>query len=72
MLTNGLAVFGSLGFCPLLLGFSAGTIGWDELDAAFVKGQRMTEVDDGIVRAREWQVFWNQSDRLHGVPTRGA
>jgi hypothetical protein len=52
------------------LGFSAGAEGWNELDTAFVESQRMAEVNDGIVRAGEWQVFWDQADRLHGVPIR--
>lgn len=67
---GGLAGFRSLGAGLFGLGFSAGTEGWDELYAAFVEGQRMTEVHNGIVRAGEWQVFWNQADRLDGVPTR--
>jgi len=67
---GGLAGFRNLGVGLLGLGFSAGAEGWDELYATFVEGQRMTEVHDGIVRAGEWQVFWNQADRLDGVPTR--
>jgi len=63
------AVFGNLCLQLLGLGFSAGAEGGDELYTTFVEGQGMTEVDDGIVRAGEWQVFWNQADRLNGVPT---
>jgi len=44
--------------------------GWDELYTAFVESQRVTEMGDGIVRTGERQVFWNPSDRFHGVPSR--
>jgi len=69
--TGDVAVFGNLCFQLLGLGFSAGAEGGDELYTTFVEGQSMTEVDDGIVRAGERQVFWNQADRLDGVPTEG-
>ena len=69
VLGNGLAVFGNCSICPLMLGCSAGAEGWDELDTTFVQGQSMAEMHNGIVRARERQVLWNQSDRVHCVPT---
>lgn len=69
--TGDVAVFGNLRLRLLGLGFSAGAEGGDELYTTFVEGQGMTEVDDGIVRAGERQVFWNQADRLDGVPTQG-
>lgn len=62
-------VVGSLGGCRLVLEFSPGAEEWDELDTMLVESQGMAEMNDGVVRAREWQVFWNQTDRLHGVPT---
>ena len=68
VLTGSDAMFGNLGLCPLCLGFSTGAEGWNELDTVFVESQRMSEVDDGIVRTGEWQVFWNQADGLDGVP----
>lgn len=71
ILTGGLALFGDLGVCPLGFGLSAGAEGWYELDTVFIESQCMAEVHNGIVRAGEWQVFWNQPDRLHGVPTWG-
>lgn len=61
---------GGLGAC-LLKFESAGAEGWEEFDATLVESQGMAEIDDGVVRAREWQVFWNQSDGLHGVPAGG-
>jgi hypothetical protein len=64
-----LGVIGNFGVRPLELGLSTGTEGGDELDTALVESQRMAEVYNGIVRAGEWQVFGNQSDGLHGVPT---
>ena len=70
VLASDLAVFGNLGVCPLGLGLSPGAERWDELDTAFVESQSMAEVQNGVVRTGEWQVLWNQSDRLHGVPMR--
>jgi len=68
--TSSIVVFGSLGVLLLWLGFTTGAKGGDELDTVLVESQGMTEVHNGIVRAGERQVFWNQSDRLHGVPMR--
>lgn len=42
--------------------------GRHELDATLIKSQRVTEIYDGIVRTGEWQVFWDNSDRLYSVP----
>ena len=78
VLANGCAVAGNCGVYPLpllpllllLLGFPAGEVGWDELDAVFVQGYSMPEVLDGIIRGGECEVLWNQSDRVHSVPTR--
>ena len=51
---------GDLGVCRLCLGLSrTGAEGWDEFDAVLVESQRMAEMDNGIIRAREWQVFRN-------------
>jgi len=68
-LASDLAVFGNLGVYPRGLGLSPGAKGWDKLDTAFVEGQSMAEVQNGIVRTGKWQMLRNQSDRLHGVPT---
>ena len=69
VLASDLAVLGNLGFSPPGLGLSPSTERWDELDTAFVESQSMAEVLNGIVGTGEWQVLWNQSNRLHGVPT---
>ena len=50
---------GNLGVCPLVIRYLSGAEEWDELDAVFVESQRMAEVQNGVVRAGEWQVFWN-------------
>ena len=63
-------VFGNiLAFLPVL-GLSTGTEGWDELDATFVERQRVSEVQNGVVRTGERQVFRNQANGLYGIPAR--
>lgn len=52
-----------------MLGFSTSTKERYKLDTMFVESQGMTEVYDSIVGTGEWQVLWNQSDGLNGVPT---
>lgn len=69
-LTDDVVGMGSLGVCGIVLVFSPGAERWDELDAMLVESQGMAEMDDGIVGTREWQVLWDQSDRLYGVPRR--
>ena len=44
-------VIRNFGVRPLEFGLSTGTEGGDELDTAFVQGQRMAEMHNGIVRA---------------------
>jgi hypothetical protein len=70
MFADGVARIGNLGVDRVLFMFY-GAKEWEELDTMLVESQGMAEMDDGIVRAREWQVFWNHSDRLHGVPAEG-
>lgn len=68
--TGYIGVFGDLSVPFLGLGFSTGTERWEELDAALIEGQGMTEDQDGIVRTGKRQVFRDQADRLDGVPTK--
>lgn len=56
----------------LFLGFPPGAEEWNKLDAMFIESQGMAEMQDSIVRARERQVFWDQSDGLDRVPTEGV
>lgn len=51
-----------------MLAFSTGAKEGYELDTMLVESHGMTEVYDSIVGTGEWQVFWNQSDGLNGVP----
>ena len=70
ILVDDLTGFGNiLAFLPVL-GLSTGAEGWDELDATFVERQRVAEVQNGVIRAGERQVFRNQANRLYGIPAR--
>ena len=44
---------------------------WSELDTALVERQRMTGVQNSIVRAGERHVFLDQPDGVHGIAAGG-